>query len=73
MRYTEKPIGPKKKMQKPAKRVAQRKYTADDEKYDAMQHNKMLAKKKPFDIADALNKAKQGYSKKPRVKPSKKV
>ncbi len=30
-------------------------------------------KKKPLDIAEALRKSKMGYSKKPRVKPSKKM
>lgn len=73
MRYKEKPIGPSKKMVKPAKRVAQRKYAAADEAYDKKMNKKEnMSDKKPDDIADALNKAKEGYSKKPRVKLSKK-
>ena len=70
MRYKEAPIGPKKKMQKPAKKVAQRKYTAADEAYDKKMSKKELMSKKPDDIADAMNKSKIGYSKKPRVKAS---
>ena len=65
-------MAPSKKMQKPAKRVAQRKYTAADEAYDMKQSKKMSSQKKPKDIADAMNKAKEGYSKKPRVKLSRK-
>lgn len=70
MRYKEAPIGPKKKMVKPAKRVSQRLYNADKEEYDEKKRKKDLKGRKPSDIADALNKAKEGYSKKPRVKPS---
>jgi len=71
MRYKES-MPPSKKMQKPAKRVAQRKYTAADEAYDKAEDFKENKKKKPADISQALNKAKEGYSKKPRVKMSKK-
>lgn len=71
MKYKEAPIGPKKKMVKPAKKVAQRKFNAAEEKFDEMENKKdNKSMKKPMDIADALNKAKQGYSKKPRVKAS---
>lgn len=72
MKYKEAPIGPKKKMVSPSKKkVAQRKVNAAEEKYDEMENKKYnKSDKKPMDIADALNKAKQGYSKKPRVKPS---
>lgn len=64
-------MAPSKKMQKPAKKVKQRKYAEADEKYEKKQ--KMFNhKKNPAGIAEALNKAKIGYSKKPRVKPSKK-
>lgn len=72
MRYKEK-MAPSKKMQKPAKRVKQRKYVEADEEYDVKQDRKSRNKRrKPADIGAALNKAKEGYSKKPRVKPSKK-
>lgn len=65
-------MAPSKKMRKPGKKVAQRKYTAADEKYDRKNAYKPI-KKNPDGIADAMNKSKIGYSKKPRVKPSKKT
>lgn len=65
-------MAPSKKMRKPAKKVAQRKYAAADEKYDRKKEYKPI-KKNPNGIADAMNKSKIGYSKKPRVKPSKKT
>lgn len=65
-------MAPSKKKQKPAKKVMQRKYTAADEKYDRKKEYKSVDKN-PDGIADAMNKSKIGYSKKPRVKPSKKL
>ncbi len=65
-------MAPTKKKQKPAKNVAQRKYTEADEKYDK-KHEFNNIKKNPPGIAAAMNKSKIGYRKKPRVKPSKKT
>lgn len=75
MKYKEAPIGPKKKMVKPVKkRTAQRKGAAAEEAFDQMENKKYnKSDKKPMDIADALNKSKQGYSKKPRIKLSTKA
>ena len=73
MKIDKKINGPKKTMVKPAKRVAQSKYNADMEKYTNKKSKKSIMGKKPAGISSALNKAKEGYSKKPRVKPSKKV
>lgn len=71
MRYKE-AMPPSKKMQKPAKRVAQRKYDEDKEEFDQKVKRKENGFKKPAGIQSALNKDKEGYDKKPRVKPSKK-
>lgn len=63
----------KMKMQKPGKQVKGKKYAVDLEEYDDKigdEDNKPT--RKPADIAGALKRAKEGYSKKPRVKPSKK-
>ena len=64
---------PSKKLKKPGKKVAQRKYNADKEKFDKKMSVKDNSwKKTPSGIAEAMDKASEGYSKKPRVKPSKK-
>lgn len=72
MKKMKEKMAPSKKMMKPAKKVAQRKYVEDDEEYEDKMSKKRSGKKKPADIGQALNQAKMGYSKKPRVKPSKK-
>lgn len=73
MRYKE-AMPPPKKMQKPAKKVKQRMYTEDKEIYDYNEKVKENKKNpsQPRGIAQALNKAKEGASKEPRVQPSKK-
>lgn len=63
---------PSKKMQKPASRKKQRDYAEDMEDYEVKRSKKDNGRKKPADISAAMNKAKEGYSKKPRVMPSKK-
>ncbi len=65
-------MAPTKKKQKPAKRVMQRKYAEDKEKYDKKKAYPSI-KKNPAGIAEAMDKSKIGYSKKPRVKPSSKT
>lgn len=72
MKKKKEKMAPSKKMVKPSKRVSQRKYTQADEKYDKREDFIDNKKKKPAGIATAMNKAKEGYSKKPRVKASKK-
>jgi len=66
-------MAPSKKMQKPAARVEQRKYAADKEKYDKKMSREIGDyDSRPKGIADAMNRASEGYSKKPRVVKSKK-
>ncbi len=73
MRYKE-AMPPSKKMAKPAAKVKQRKYAEDKEKYDYDEKVKEGKKNpgKPVGISQALDMSKEGYSKKPRVQPSKK-
>jgi hypothetical protein len=60
-----------KKMRKPAKRVRQKKYSEAHEDYERGLSDKLFNyNKQPHGVAEALNRASQGYSKKPRVKPS---
>lgn len=72
-KYKEK-MPPPKKMAKPAKRVKQRLYDEDKEKHDDAVEVREGRKftPKPRGIAQAMDQAKEGYSKKPRVIPSKK-
>lgn len=62
----------KKPMGKPAKKVMQRKFNEVSEEYNGKKYKKENSKIKLTDIGEALNKAKNGYDRKPRVKPSKK-
>jgi hypothetical protein len=62
----------KKIVKKGGKQVAGIKYSQEKEEYD----NKIgdednFPSRKPADISGALMRAKEGYSKKPRVKPDK--
>lgn len=63
---------PSKPMGFPGKMVEQRKYSQDDERYNDKQDSMDNFGMKPKSAAGALNKAKEGYSKRPRPKPSKK-
>jgi hypothetical protein len=63
---------PTKKMQKPAGKKKQRDYTEDMEEFEVRRSKGDNDRKKPADIGAAMNQSKIGYSKKPRVKPSKK-
>lgn len=64
---------PKMPMQKPGKRVKGTKYVADLEEEDIVAADEdNHPRRKPSDIGQALKRAKEGYSKKPRVKPQKK-
>jgi hypothetical protein len=63
----------KMKMQRPGRKVKGAKYAADLEDDDEKEQDSDNAPaKKPADIAQAMKRAKEGYSKKPRVKPQKK-
>jgi hypothetical protein len=71
-KFKEKMPPAKKVNKKGGKQVAGRKYAEDieEEDYeDADSDNRPRAK--PADIAQALGRAKEGYSKKKRVKPDK--
>lgn len=59
--------------QKKGKVIAQNKYFAADEKFDNSISDQTGYKKRPYGIADALNKASKESVKRNRVKPSKKV
>ena len=60
---------PSKKMQKPGKMVKGINYPVKEEEYDKKQRKKVT---RTDSIAKELKMAKEGYSKEPRVKPSKK-
>ncbi len=64
----------KKVSKKMGKQVSGKKYAADLERYEDKKsiYSDNHPMSKPMDIADALerSKKKQGYSKKPRVKPN---
>lgn len=63
----------KKLVTKGGKRVAGRKYSQVKEEYDdKIGDEDNFPSRKPADISGALRRAKEGYSKKPRVKPDKK-
>ncbi len=63
----------KKLVKKGGKKVAGRKYSQAKEEYDdKIGDEDNHPSSKPADISGALRRAKEGYSKKPRVKPSKK-
>jgi hypothetical protein len=64
---------PSKKMKKPAKKVAQHKFLEANEKMLRKKSEKEFTyKNAPYGIAMAMNRSQEGYSKKPRVKPSSK-
>ena len=64
---------PKMPMQKPGKKVKGKKYAADLEEEDIEDADEdNHPRRKPADIAQAFKRAKEGYSKKPRVKMQKK-
>ena len=63
----------KKLVKRGGKQVAGRKYSQDKEEYDdKIGDEDNFPSRKPADISGALRRAKEGYSKKPRVKPAKK-
>ncbi len=68
------PMPPSKKLvKKGAKQVAGRKYSQVKEEYDdKIGDEDNFPSRKPADISGALRRSKEGYSKKPRVKPDKK-
>lgn len=74
MKKLKEKMPPSKKVNmKGGKQVAGRKYPMAVEKEESMAASKdNRPKSKPADIGQALMKSKMGYSKKPRVKPSKK-
>lgn len=62
----------KRLVKKGGKQVAGRKYSEVKEEYDdKIGDEDNFPSRKPADISGALRRAKEGYSKKPRVKPSK--
>lgn len=63
----------KKVNMKPGRKVAGRKYSSALEEYDDREGEKdNFPARKPADISQALKRSKEGYSKKPTVKPQKK-
>lgn len=72
-KFKEKMPPSKKQVMKGGKQVAGRKYSEVKEEYDdrkgKLEDNHPSLK--PADISGALRRAKEGYSKKPRVKPDK--
>ena len=60
---------PSKKMQGPGKKVSGIKYAIDEENFEKKERKKIT---RTDSIAKELKMAKEGYSKEPRVKPSKK-
>lgn len=70
--FKEKMPPSKKLVTKGGKQVAGRKYSQDKEEYDQRERDEdNHPTRKPADISGALRRAKEGYSKKPRVKPDK--
>lgn len=64
-------MDPSKKMRKPAGKAKQRKYSEKLEDYERDLSDKLFNyNKQPHGVAQALNRSPEGYSKKPRVKPS---
>ena len=62
----------KKLVKKGGKQVAGRKYSQVKEEYDdKIGDEDNHPTRKPADISGAIRRAKEGYSKKPRVKPDK--
>lgn len=73
MSFKEKMPPSKKQNMKGGKEVAGRKYSQVKEEYDdKIGDEDNFPARKPADISGALRRAKEGYSKKPRVKPDKK-
>ena len=71
-KFKEKMPPSKKIVKKGAKQVAGRKYSEVKEEYDdRMGDEDNFPSRKPADVSGALRRAKEGYSKKPRVKPDK--
>lgn len=73
MKKLKEKMPPSKKINmKGGRKVAGRKYASavEQEEYAAA-YKDNHPRKKPADIAQALMRAKEGYSKKPRVKPDK--
>lgn len=73
-KFKEKMPPSKKQNMKGGKQVAGRDYSEDLEEMEARKGRKKDDDwiKKPADLSGAFKKAKEGYSKKPRVKPDKK-
>ena len=70
--FKEKMPPSKKLVSKGGKQVAGRKYSQIKEEYDdKIGDEDNFPSRKPADISGALRRAKEGYSKKPRVKPDK--
>ena len=64
-------MDPAKKMRKPAKKAKQRKYNEAHEDYERAESKELFTyNRQPHGVAQALNRSPEGYSKKPRVKPS---
>lgn len=71
-KFKEKMPPSKKQVMKGGKQVAGRKYSQVKEEYDDREGDKdNFPSRKPADISGALRRSKEGYSKKPRVKPDK--
>ncbi len=71
-KFKEKMPPSKKLVKKGGKQVAGRKYSEDKEEYDdKIGDEDNYPTRKPADISGALRRSKEGYSKKPRVKPDK--
>jgi len=69
MKKIKEAMPPRKKISKPTgKKATSIKFAEIDEKYDRAQELKAKKKMKTAGIATALNKAKEGYSNKPRLK-----
>lgn len=69
-KFKEKMPPSKKLVTKGGKQVAGRKYSEVKEEYDdKIGDEDNYPTRKPADISGALRRAKEGYSKKPRVKP----
>jgi len=73
MKKMKEKMPPSKKISmKGGKQVAGRKYSQAKEEYDdKIGDQDNFPARKPADISGALRRAKEGYSKKPRVKPVK--
>lgn len=72
VKFKEKMPPSKKLVTKGGKQVVGRKYSQVKEEYDDREGKEdNHPTRKPADISGALRRAKEGYSKKPRVKPDK--